>query len=296
MLIDLHTHTGFERHPRIARANGTHYPTPERLIAMMDSAGIDKAVILSTVSPEWRYCLITPEETMAVAEKYPERIIPYCNFDPRYLTNDTSADFMPLLEAHRELGCKGIGEYIPNIPVDDPLNMNFFSQVEKSGFSLTFHLAPAIGGYYGMYDELGLPRLEKALRAFPDLTFMGHSQPFWAEISADVTAESRAGYPEGKVKPGRLVELMRACPNLHGDLSAGSGFNAISRDPEFGYAFMEEFHDRLYWATDIANDPQQTPIVEYFQKLKQEGLIPRDVYEDITWRNANRLLKLGLDG
>ena len=87
---------------------------------------------------------------------------------------------------------------------------------------------------------------------------------------------------------------MRKYPSLHGDLSAGSGFNAISRDPEFGYAFMEEFQDRLYWGTDIANVPQKLPIVDYFHKLKAEKLISQAAYEKITWQNANRLLKLGL--
>jgi hypothetical protein len=114
--------------------------------------------------------------------------------------------------------------------------------------------------------------------------------------SGDVMRDSqrRTGYPKGKVKPGRVVELMRKYPNLHGDLSAGSGFNAISRDPEFGCAFMEEFQDRLYWATDIANDPQKVPIVDYFRKLKAEKLISAAAYEKITWRNTDRLLKLGL--
>ena len=94
---------------------------------------------------------------------------------------------------------------------------------------------------------------------------------------------------------GRVVELMRQYSNLHGDLSAGSGFNAISRDPEFGYGFMEEFQDRLYFGTDIANVPQTLDIVPYFRKLKAKKLISEDAYEKITWRNANALLGLGLD-
>ncbi len=89
-----------------------------------------------------------------------------------------------------------------------------------------------------------------------------------------------------------MIELMRKYPNLHGDLSAGSGYNAISRDPEFGYKFMEEFQDRLCWGTDIANVPQELPIVPYFEKLKRERLISEEAYEKITWRNASRLLGL----
>ncbi|MFO7973232.1 MAG: amidohydrolase family protein, partial [Candidatus Hydrogenedentota bacterium] len=93
----------------------------------------------------------------------------------------------------------------------------------------------------------------------------------------------------------RLLELLRKYPNLLGDLSAGSGFGAISRDPEFGYGFMEEFQDRLFFGTDIANTPQELPIVPYFEKLKKELLISEEAYEKITWKNASRLLGLGLE-
>jgi len=219
-----------------------------------------------------------------------------CNIDPRYLCNSPRADFRPMLEAYKELGCKGVGEYMPNIPFDDPLNMNFFSQVEEVGLPLTFHVSRAVGVSYGCVDEPGLPRFERVLKAHPNLIFLGHSQLFWAEVGANLIEDGeRISRPKGPVTPGRLVELMRKYPNLHGDLSAGSGLNAISRDPEFGHDFMEEFQDKLYWGTDIASDPQDLPIVAYFQKLKADRIISEEAYEKITWRNANRLLGLGIE-
>lgn len=297
MLIDIHVHAAFRRHPQISRPGGSRYPVPERLIEMMDDSGIDKAVLLCSVSPECRYTLVIPEETMQICALYPDRLIPFCNVDPRYLVNSEKADFRPLLSAYKQLGCRGVGEYVPNIPFDDPLNLNLFKQLEEAELPLTFHLAPELGGYYGCYDEPGLPRLEKVLRQCPNLVFLAHSQVFWSEtgILEKTDAKTRYGYPSGPVRrEGRAVTLMREYPNLHGDLSAGSGFNAISRDPEFGLRFMEEFQDRLYWGTDIARDPQELPIVPYFRKLKEERLIPDQVYEKITWRNASRLLKLNL--
>jgi len=293
MLIDIHVHTCRARHPRVTRPNGSYYPDPSTLIGMMDAAGIDQAVVMTTLSPECRYAVVSPEETIDICAEYPERLIPFCNVDPRWLTNDTTADFRPLFQAYRELGCRGVGEYIPNLYLDDPLNLNVFAQVEEVGMPLTFHLATRFGGCYGCVDDLGLPRLERVLRQFPKLTFLGHSQPFWAEISADLTAGTRSGYPTGKVIPGRLVEIMRTCPNLVGDLSAGSGFNAISRDPEFGYRFLEEFQDRLCFGTDMANVPQKLPIVDYFRDLRQRRLISLEAWEKITWRNASRILRLG---
>jgi hypothetical protein len=295
MLIDIHVHTARRASEALSRPNGNRYPRPGEILRMMDDAGIDRAVVMCAVSPECRYCFVTPEEILEVCAEFPDRLIPFANFDPRMLTNSAESCFREHLTHYREAGCRGIGEYCPNLPFDDPLNLNFFRQVEEAGLPLTFHVAPQVGGFYGCYDEVGLPRLENVLRECPDLVLMGHSQPFWSEISRDVTEGNRNGYPAGPVEPGRVVELMRNYPNLHGDLSAGSGHNAISRDPAFGCEFMEEFQDRLYFGTDIANVPQELPIVGFFERLREENMISEEAYEKITWRNASRLLDLRLE-
>ena len=292
MLIDIHVHT--TRIRNLSRPNGNRFPDPGELIAVLDAHGIDRAVVLSGVSPECRYCFVTPEDVADICAEYPQRLIPFFNLDSRMLLNNQKSNFRPLLQAYVDMGFRGIGEYMPNIPFDDPLNLNLFRQVEEAGLPLIFHLASAIGGQYGCYDELGLPRLENVLSQCPNLMLLGHSQPFWAEISTDVTEQNRGGYPTGPVQPGRVVHLMREHPNLYGDLSAGSGFNAISRDPAFGYEFMEEFQDRLLFGTDIANLNQDLPIVPYFRTLKTEKLISEQAYDKITWRNADRLLRLGI--
>ena len=59
-----------------------------------------------------------------------------------------------------------------------------------------------------------------------------------SEISGD---DEHGGYPAGPVPGGRVVELMRKYPNLLGDLSAGSGLNAIMRDRKFGISFLNDF-------------------------------------------------------
>ncbi len=92
MLIDIHVHCSKARHPKVSRSAGSQYPTPSRLIEMLDEAGIDKAVVMSTVSPECRYTPVIPEETIEICALYPDRLIPFCNLDPRYLSNSTAAD------------------------------------------------------------------------------------------------------------------------------------------------------------------------------------------------------------
>ena len=295
MLIDIHTHFSRRRIDAPWVHEKYRFPCLEDMLVAMEAEGTDMAVILPIVSCECMTFPVPSQDALDVCAEYPDRFIPFCNVDGRMVRNSPEADFRPTLQYYKDKGCKGVGEYVTNLPFDDPLNMNVFKQVEEIGLPLTFHIAPKVGGHYGCYDDVGLPRLEKVLKECPKLTLLGHSQPFWAEIGADVTEESRNTYPKGKVTAGRLVQLMREYPNMHGDLSAGSGCNAITRDPEFGCAFMEEFQDRLYYGTDICNVPQENPIVPYFRKLKADKLISEQAYEKITWRNANRLLGLGLE-
>ena len=294
MIIDIHAHAS--RCDGVLRQDGSRYPTPEELIGTMDANGIDKAVIMSTVSIECRFVIVTPHEVMAMARQYPDRFIPFCNLDPRMLQNNVSSDFTQMLHYFKDSGFKGIGEYFPNIEIDHPMNMNVFRQVEQvGGLPITLHLASTLNynSQYGCYDDIGLPRLEKVLQSFPEQVFLAHSQVFWSEISGDVTEATRCGYPGGKVAVGgRISELMRKYPNLHGDLSAGSGLNAISRDLDFGINFMEEFQDRLYFGTDIASHPQELPQILFFSRLKNERLISEPAYEKITWKNAVKLFNL----
>jgi predicted TIM-barrel fold metal-dependent hydrolase len=263
----------------------------------MDSFGIDKAVCLAGVSPECRHRFVTPENVLACCGQYPDRLIPFCNLDPRMDTNSPKADFSKFLEYYREAGCKGVGEFVPNLPFDDPMVENLFRQVEQAELPLTFHGAPKFGVYYGLYHARGLPRLESVLKKFPNLIFLGHSQPFWAEMSGDLKEEERNTYPEGPVAPeGAIPRLFAEYPNLHGDLSAGSGLNAISRDPEFGYKFMEDYQDRLLFGTDLAwGFDQKVEQPAYFGELIEKGHISREAFEKITWKNANRILKLGIE-
>jgi len=291
VLIDIHVHTTVRPGP--LRPNGETYATPEQLIAMHDARGIRMGVILPGGAPECAHHQLSQDECLDVVARHPGRFVAFCNPDPRMLTNSPEANFTPMLEYYKSQGCKGVGEVCANLPFDDPRVWNFLVHCEACRLPVTFHVATQIGGTYGLYDELGLPRFEATLRKFPQLIFLGHSQPFWAEISGDVTEATRGGYPKGPVAAGgRVVELMRSCPSLCGDLSAGSGHNAVSRDPAFGHRFLEEFQDRLFFGTDICAPSNKTPLVEFLREAVEGGHISREAYEKIGWRNAERLLGL----
>jgi len=58
-------------------------------------------------------------------------------------------------------------------------------------------------------------------------------------------------YPKGRIKPGGLVDkLLADYSNIYGDLSADSGLNAITRDPEFSRGFLERHSRKLIWGSD----------------------------------------------
>ena len=97
------------------------------------------------------------------------------------------------------------------------------------------------------------------------------------------------GYRKGEVQPGGALDIrMDRFPNLYGDLSAGSGANAISRDREFGRAFLIRRADRLLFGTDYLAPEQAVPQFELFESLD----LPETVKDKIYHRNARRLLGL----
>ena len=148
-------------------------------------------------------------------------------------------------------------------------------------------------GHYGIQDSLGLPRLERMLKKHPKLKILGHSMMFWSGISGDVTRENMNGYPSGKVTPGGpLVRLMREYEFLYGDMSAGSGGNAIMRDTEFGCKFIEEFQDKLFFGTDICSPKNDMRLSFWLDDVAEKGLISETAYRKVCRLNALKLLGL----
>jgi len=291
VLIDIHVHTTQRPGPR--RPNGETYATPEEILAMYAERGIARGVILPGDGPECGHHPLSFDACLDIAARYPDRFIPFCNPDPRMLTNSPEADFTPMLDYFKSQGARGVGEVCANLPFDDPRVWNLFKHCQAAGLPVIFHVATQIGGTYGLCDELGLPRFEATLKQFPDLVFLGHSQAFWSEIGGDVTEATRGGYPKSPVaEGGRVVELMRTHPTLCGDLSAHSGYNAVSRDPAFGCRFLDEFQDRLFFGTDICAPSNKTPLVEFLRDAADGGRLSRQAYEKIGWKNAERLLRL----
>ena len=290
--IDLHAHAIFGK--GLTWPNGYDLVSAEELMEIYDNLGIDHAVLLPLQSPDCMYECSTNRECMQIAAKYPERFHWFCNVDPRMGLNSTDTDFVRVLEYYKALGAKGVGELIANVYFDDPRTLKLLAACEACDMPVLFHVGD-MGSDYGLVDELGLPRLEKALQMFPRLKFIGHSQKFWAEISGDVNEQVRAGYPTGPVAPGgRVVELLRRYPNLYCDLSADSGCNAMMRDPEHACVFLEEFADRIFYGMDLCC-PQNVKNVlaklpGFLDDAVLNGKISYEAYVKISRDNVLKLL------
>lgn len=292
MVIDIHEHaysgiTSF--YPDTTR----RFITVRELVKVMDLHGIDATVILPITTPDSVYEVQGVRELFKACNRFPGRFIRFCNVDPRAF-NNVKMDFRPLLEDYKTLGAVGLGEITANLRWHDPRVQNLLRDCEATGFPVTFHLATKDFNTYGLVTQPGMPELEDALRTYPKLQFLGHSQTFWAEVSANPDETARAGYPKGKVLPkGRIPELMQRYSNLWGDLSAGSGYNAVSRDPEWGYAFLEKFQDRLLMGLDLClSDNDGFGLLDFLNNGVAEKKLSKRAFEKIMGGNAVKLLRL----
>jgi predicted TIM-barrel fold metal-dependent hydrolase len=292
--IDMHVHVIDDAEGALLRTTGDTFCTPAQLLELYDMVGVEHGVILTAMSPECADERNTNREIYGIVKRDPEHFSWFCGIDPRFYTNSADTDFSAILNHYKALGAKGVAELTCNLEFDDPIVMNLLSHAEKCEMPVTIHIGSK-GHDYGVIDEIGLPRLEKILKTFPKLQIIGHSQKFWSEISGDVTEEIRDTYPEGKVAPGgRVPELLRKYKNLTADISAGSGYNAMARDPEFAYKFLEEFQDQLYYGTDICSPVNRTnpmlKLAAFLDDAMEQGKISYEAYEKISRGNALRLL------
>jgi len=290
MFIDIHAHA--YRRPCPPQNGTTVFCNPEQVLKRYDELDIEKGVLQPLIGPEV-YLPQSNEDILEMAEKYGGRFIPFCNIDPRAISNSADAPLDRWLRYYKDHGCKGVGEVMPNLPFLDPLVQNLFKHVEKVELPLTFDISARIGGDYGLYDDPGLPQLETCLQKFPNLKILGHGPAYWSEIGLLETPADRSGYPEYPIKEeGVVPKLLRKYANMYGDLSARSGANALMRDSEYAVKFINEFQDKLMFGTDICSPVQEIPLVKFLIDLKKEKKISKEVFNKVARENAIHILKL----
>lgn len=146
---------------------------------------------------------------------------------------------------------------------------------------------------FGRYNH-GFERFHTMLATYPDVTFIGHAQTWWANIDAR-HADQTVLYPKGPVTPGGLTDRYLAdYPNMYGDLSAGSGLNALTRDEGFTREFLDRHQDKLLYGSDC-NDHvgsgercQGAQTIAALRRLAPSRVVERKLLHD----NAKRLFRL----
>lgn len=291
--IDIHAHAA--AHPNLfpPYGNGLRFVSAEELLTYYEQLGIEKGVLLPIVSPEGQQTVFTTEDCKLLSDRYPDRFAWFCNIDPRASINSEKAPLSDMILFYKEKGAKGVGEITAQLWMDDKRVDNLFACCAACKMPVLLHISPDFEkGTYGLVDEIGLPRLEKMLKKHPNLTVIGHSAPFWSEISSDNTNAIRNGYPKGKITEGRLPKLMREYENLCCDLSAGSGHNAMMRDPEYAARFMDEFADRIFYGCDICapGENHWFAFRDFLNQMLDDGIVKSEVYRKIVRGNAEKLL------
>ena len=274
LYIDVHTHItqSFGVKPALSAAE---------LVRWMDTAEIGKAFVLPLVNPESWDHLISVEYVLRETEQLRGRLIPSCCIDPRMNYLNSVEAKVKHLQRYIDAGVKGYGEHKCGVNIDDPRNIEVFAAAAELKLPILFHLDNDRN-----MDKPGLPGLAKVLEAVPNGVFIGHANGWWASISGDATQEDFGAYPNRKATVGGAIDaLMDRFPNIYGDLSAGSGSNAILRDVDFGREFLVRRADRLMFGTDYLMPGQQVPQLSMYKEIE----LPEDVRAKIFHGNAERL-------
>ncbi|MBA2355189.1 MAG: amidohydrolase family protein [Acidobacteria bacterium] len=146
---------------------------------------------------------------------------------------------------------------------------------------------------FGAFNH-GFERFGAILSSFRDVAFIGHAQTWWANIDKGHLDQSVL-YPKGPVTPGGLTDrYLTEHPNLYGDLSAGSGLNALTRDEPFTRDFLARYQDRLLYGSDCNDHDGRGPgcqgaqTIAAIRRLSGSRTIERKLLHD----NARQLFRL----
>jgi predicted TIM-barrel fold metal-dependent hydrolase len=252
----------------------------------MDGHHVAKAMVLPLVSPESSSYITLTEHVLEEAKRFPGRLVPFCCIDPRTSYQGGRAGLRAMVKEYVDQGAKGFGEHKAGLPIDHPKMQALYEVCDDLRLPVLFHM-DAIRGT----DAPGLPGLERVLKSFSKVDFIGHGPGFWASISGELTAREMGEYPAGPVKPGGALDrLFDTYPNLWGDISASSGSGALARDRSFSQKFLIRRADRLLFGTDYLRPGQD---VRQFEVLASFDL-PAEARAKIERLNASKLLGVTL--
>lgn len=279
-IIDIHQHLNYS-----GRMDA-------RLIAHQKALGVTTTVLLPAGSPVERpsthygksnglAAQITGNQAaLDFAKAHPHEYVFFANEVPDL------PEARQEIEKFFKLGALGIGEQKFGVACDSP-------DIERiAGIAQDFGV-PVLMHFWEGEHNFGIERFHKVLEKFPKVNFIGHAQSWWGNI--DRNHDPKVMYPTGKVTPGGITDrLLRDCSNMYGDLSAGSGLNALIRDEEHTRGFLDRHQDKLLFGTDCNDTLGRGPGCQGAQTLAAVRRLAssKAIERKLLYENAKKLLKL----
>jgi predicted TIM-barrel fold metal-dependent hydrolase len=266
---------------------------PDACFTHIQGCGVTNAVLLTPANSEDK-----AKEEMAKRSGHFVRSV---------TTDPAKPDATQVLRKAISDGAVSIGELKFHLALDSPEMRRVYDIAAEMRVPVMMHIQnfPHFAGelpYNTGYDQF-----DKILRAYPKTNFIGHGDLFWANISADVPTDR--GYPSGPIKPGGLSDKwLSDFPNFFADMSANSGNNALSRDPEFSRGFVTRHQDKLIFGSDCScvdgkgggvsqnNNPEAKRlegkcVARATLELSKQLASP-EVFRKITWTNGVRVFRI----
>lgn len=196
-------------------------------------------------------------------------------------------DAIPEIEKYLKLGAVVIGELKFGVECDSAEMQKIYQLAQAYNVPVLMHWQ------YQMYNY-GFERFYKMLEKYPRVNFIGHAQTWQANIDKEHKDQSVL-YPKGAISKGGLTETyLSNYPNMFGDLSAGSGLNALTRDEAFTGNFLNRYQDKLLFGSDCADSIGKgkacdgSQIIEAVRKLAPTKKVERK----LLYENAKKLFRL----
>ena len=196
-------------------------------------------------------------------------------------------DAVQEIERYLKLGAVLIGEQKFGVECDSPEMRRIYEVARANGVPVLMH-------WQFKRFNFGFERFYKVLERYPTVNFIGHAQTWWANIDKQ-HLDQTVLYPKGAVTPGGPTDrYLSDYANIYGDLSAGSGQNALTRDEAFARDFLTRHQDKLLFGSDCNDREGGGPkcIGAQTIALIRRLAASRDIERKLLDRNARKLLRL----
>lgn len=269
IVIDIHQHTNYSGR------------TDDQLVAHQHTMGITKTVLLPAGSSDGLAVGAGGNDTVvALSRRLPGEYKFFANELPNI------PETKKVLEKFLKAGAIGIGE------------QKFHVECDSKGMQLVASIAahhgvPVLMHFQHETYNLGFDRFHTMLEKFPKVNFIGHAQTWWGNI--DKNHQQAVMYPKGPVTPGGITDrLLSDYPNVYGDLSAGSGLNALLRDEDHAREFLKRHQNKLIYGSDCNDHDGAGPTCSGSQQLAAVRRLAPDeqVLRKLLSANAARVMKI----